>query len=124
MTSLIEIYECLCDRTRLRILHLLAQGPLCVCHFQEVLGEPQVKVSKHLAYLRARAMVETERNGNWIVYSLLAKPAAELQANLKCLQNCVQSDPEFRRDLEKLAVLRTSCCDPAGRVAGLPGPRR
>ena len=58
MTSLVQIYECLCDRTRLRILHLLGQGPLCVCHFQEVLGEAQVKVSKHLAYLRARALVD------------------------------------------------------------------
>lgn len=53
--DLVEIYKCLCDRTRLRLLHVLAQGPVCVCHFQEVLGEPQVKISKHLAYLRARA---------------------------------------------------------------------
>lgn len=110
MTSLVQIYECLCDRTRLRILHLLGQGPLCVCHFQEVLGESQVKVSKHLAYLRARALVETERNGNWIIYSLPAKPAAELEANLKCLQDCVQSDPEFRRDLVKLSALDLNCC--------------
>jgi len=32
---------------------LLLHGPLCVCHFQKVLGEPQVKVSKHLAYLKS-----------------------------------------------------------------------
>ncbi len=50
--DLIQIYQCLCDPTRLRILHLLTQTPLCVCHFQEILGEPQVKVSKHLSYLR------------------------------------------------------------------------
>lgn len=110
MTSLVQIYECLCDRTRLRILHLLGQGPLCVCHFQEVLGESQVKVSKHLAYLRARALVETERSGNWIIYSLPARRAAELEANLKCLQDCVQGDPQFRRDLKKLATLDLECC--------------
>ncbi len=33
--DLIQIYECFCDQTRLRILHLLCQGPLCVCDFQE-----------------------------------------------------------------------------------------
>ncbi len=110
MTSLVQIYECLCDRTRLRILHLLGQGPLCVCHFQEVLGEAQVKISKHLAYLRARALVETERSGNWIIYSLPARRAAELEANLKCLQDCAQGDPQFRRDLEKLATLDLECC--------------
>ncbi len=47
--SLIQIYQCLCDETRLRILHLLQDGELCVCHFQQILEEPQVKISKHLA---------------------------------------------------------------------------
>jgi ArsR family transcriptional regulator len=55
--DLVQIYECLCDQTRLRILHLLSQTPLCVCHFQEILEEPQVKISKHLAYLRNRGLV-------------------------------------------------------------------
>ncbi len=112
--DLIQIYECFCDRTRLRILHLLTQAPLCVCHFQDLLGEPQVKISKHLGYLRARGLVETERKGNWIIYSLGAKRAPELEANLKCLQDCVQTDPEFRRDLKKLTALRSACCEPTG----------
>src|ERR1035441_1903956 len=83
--DLIKIYQCLCDRTRLRILHLLGQGPLCVCHFQEILREPQVKISKHLGYLRARGMVQCERQGNWMVYSISAKPCRELAANFACL---------------------------------------
>ncbi len=89
----------MCDQTRLRILHLLGQGPLCVCHLQEVLKEPQVKVSKHLAYLRSKGMVEAKRQGNWMIYSLPAKRAVELETNMKCLQDCVQSHPQFQRDL-------------------------
>ncbi len=116
--DLIQIYECFCDRTRLRILHLLGVGPLCVCHLQEILGEPQVKVSKHLAYLRMRGMVRAERSGNWMIYSLPDRRAAELAANLKCLQDCVQTDPEFRADLGKLSELRVNCCEPAGVFAG------
>ena len=104
--DLIRIYECFCDRTRLRILHLLAQTPLCVCHFQEILGEPQVKVSKHLAYLRSRGLVETKQEKNWVIYSLPARRSPELEANLKCLQDCVQNDPQFKRDLRGLAKLR------------------
>jgi ArsR family transcriptional regulator, arsenate/arsenite/antimonite-responsive transcriptional repressor len=46
--KLVQIYQCLCDETRLRLLHLLLQGPLCVFHFQAVLGEPQAKISRHL----------------------------------------------------------------------------
>ena len=49
---LVQIYRCLCDENRLRIVHLLKQGPLCVCHFQTILQLPQVTISKHLAYLR------------------------------------------------------------------------
>ena len=117
--DLIQIYECFCDRTRLRILNLLAQSPLCVCHFQEILGEPQVKISKHLGYLKGRDMVVAERRQNWMIYSLPRKPARELDANLKCLQDCAQSDVVFKRDLKALAKLRSNCCEPDGILAAL-----
>ena len=113
--DLIKIYQCFCDRTRLRILHLLTKSPLCVCHFQDILGEPQVKISKHLAYLRSRGLVTTEREQNWIIYSLPSRRPAELDRNLKCLQDCVQTDPVFKRDLRMLEQLRASCCKP-GRL--------
>jgi ArsR family transcriptional regulator len=121
--DLIEIYRCLCDRTRLRILHLLTQTPLCVCHFQDILGEPQVKISKHLAYLRSRGMVETKREQNWIIYSLPKRQAPELKMNLKCLQDCAQSDPVFKMDLKRLKAQRSHCCEPAILVAR-PRPKR
>jgi ArsR family transcriptional regulator len=122
--ELIQIYECLCDATRLRLLHVLAQGPLCVCHFQEILDEPQVKISKHLAYLRKRGLVAVEREGNWMVYALPAKPSRELQANLACLQDCAAENPVFRRDLARLKKLApheavAAVCD---RVTGGRSP--
>jgi ArsR family transcriptional regulator len=116
--ELIQIYECLCDPTRLRILHLLTQTPLCVCHFQEILDEPQVKISKHLAYLRQRGMVVAEREQNWMIYSLPKKRDPELMANLKCLQDCVRSNPIFKRDLRALAKVAVKSDAPAGALLG------
>jgi ArsR family transcriptional regulator len=117
--SLIQIYQCLCDETRLRLLHLLQGGELCVCHFQEILGEPQVKISKHLAYLRARGLVEGRKEGYWMVYRLPPKPSPELVANLACLHDCVRENPLFRRDAAKRDKLRDQfsasspiCCAP------------
>ncbi len=110
--DLIKIYECLCDRTRLRVLALLGDGPLCVCHLQEILGEPQVKISKHLAYLKSRGLVVATRESNWIIYQLPAKPPHELQANLACLQDCASEDPIFRRDAAKLKKLRACLAKP------------
>lgn len=104
--DLINIYECLCDRTRLRILNLLCNGPLCVCHLQEILGEAQVKVSKHLGYLKAHGLVEVRREANWRIYGLVVKPTKALEANLACLQDCASEDKTFRRDFEKLKKLR------------------
>src|SRR5947207_9166179 len=111
--DVVQIYQCFSDRTRLRIVQLLAKSPLCVCHLQTILGEPQVKVSKHLAYLREKGMVEAERDQNWMIYSLPRKRAPELQANLRCLQECGRSDKVFARDLKNLAVLRKNCCEPS-----------
>lgn len=107
--KLLAIYRCLSDETRLRILHLLSVRPLCVCHLQEILGEPQVKISKHLAYLKAQGMVESRRHQHWMIYSLPRKKGPELEANLRCLQDCVTTDPVFRRNLKRLAKLKTDC---------------
>ena len=104
--DLISIYQCLCDRTRLRILNLLGKGPLCVCHFQVLLKEPQVKISKHLKYLRTHGMVEANRDKYWMIYSLPVKQSRELKANLACLQDCTREDGAFRKDLEKLEKIR------------------
>ncbi len=118
--KLIAIYKCLCDETRLRILNLLAETPLCVCHIQQVLGKSQVIVSQHLAYLREHQMVAGQRYRNWVIYSLPDAPSPELEANLKCLQDCLQTEPLFKKDRAKLqklygeksvrALLEEGCC--------------
>ena len=109
-SSLIQIYRCLCDETRLRILHLLAKGPLCVCHFQTVLQVPQVAISKHLAYLRKHELVASHRHEQWMIYALPEKPSKELDLQLACLQDCVQTHPVFKEDLKRLAGIASECC--------------
>src|SRR4051795_6964208 len=107
--KILEIYRCLCDETRLRLLHLLAQGPLCVCHFQTILGAPQVAISKHLAYLRARGLVIARRHEQWMIYSLPEQRPHELHLQLQCLQDCVQTDPVFKSDLRRLKAVQQDC---------------
>jgi ArsR family transcriptional regulator len=109
--NLVSLYECLCDVTRLRILNLLRGGPLCVCHLQEVLGEPQVKISKHLSYLKERGVVSATREGNWMIYALPKKserPAA-LRAAIASFSESADEAATFKRDLAKLAKIDLSC---------------
>ena len=106
--KIIELYKCLCDETRLRILNLLAVSPLCVCHIQAVLGKSQVLVSQHLAYLRARKMVTARRYRNWMMYALPSERPSALEANLQCLQDAAQSEAIFRKDRTNLTKLMGS----------------
>jgi len=100
--GLLEIYRSLADPTRLRILNLLLQQPLCVCHIQEVLDLPQVNTSQHLAYLRKAGIVDFERIQTWKVYRLNHSGNRSLQLNLKCLAECVKTGPVFSADLSRL----------------------
>ena len=109
-SPLIQIYRCLCDETRLRLVHLLTKGPLCVCHFQSVLQLPQVAISKHLAYLREHGLAEAHRHEQWMIYRLPVAPSPELDLQLRCLQDCVQTHPVFREDLRRLAGIESECC--------------
>ena len=102
---LLRLYDCLCDATRLRVLNLMAQQPLCVCHFEAVLRLPQAKISRHLAYLRRNGLVRAEQSGPWRIYSLARPPPPALAANLACLQDVRTEEPEFRQDLARLRAL-------------------
>ncbi|MGA3169543.1 MAG: metalloregulator ArsR/SmtB family transcription factor [Chthoniobacteraceae bacterium] len=107
--ELIVIYQCLCDETRLRILNLLAATDhLCVCHLQRLLDKTQVQISKHLAYLKTKGLVDSTRRANWMLYRLPNKRSPELSANLRCLQDCVQTHSVFKRDIKRLRALQPS----------------
>jgi ArsR family transcriptional regulator, arsenate/arsenite/antimonite-responsive transcriptional repressor len=103
--DLINIYHCFCDSTRLRILNLLMEGPLCVCHLTEILEVPQPKVSRHLKALRDAGALETERCCNWTICHLPKTPNAVLEANLKCLQDVRGEEAVFHLDLKKRAAM-------------------
>lgn len=58
------------DKTRLRLLALMADAPVAVGFLADRLNESQPKVSRHLAYLRNAGLVNTTRDGKWIYYGI------------------------------------------------------
>jgi ArsR family transcriptional regulator, arsenate/arsenite/antimonite-responsive transcriptional repressor len=68
--NLEQLFKAVADRTRLRILALLAEGEVCVCDIQAALGVPQPKTSRHLAYLRRMGLVVDRKEGLWVYYRL------------------------------------------------------
>jgi ArsR family transcriptional regulator len=106
------MFRAFSDRTRLRILHLLPGGELCVCHIVDVLGVPQPKASRHLAYLRRAGLVIARKQGLWMYYRL-APARNKLHAKLlDCLACCFQDVPELAKDAKQVAAIRrrSRCC--------------
>jgi len=64
------ICQALADTTRIAILYELAEGRKNVSQLVEALGSPQATVSRHLKVLRERNMVNSERDGVNVYYSL------------------------------------------------------
>lgn len=64
------ICKALGDPKRIQILFALSEKPCNVSDLAEALCTPQPTVSRHLAILRQQALVETERDGAFVIYSL------------------------------------------------------
>ncbi|GEM_PF-690420 len=78
-----RLFLSLSDKTRLRLLTLMANEPVSVGYLVDELGESQPKVSRHLAYLRNSGVVSTRRDGKWIYYGIQESPDPEVDRVLK-----------------------------------------
>jgi ArsR family transcriptional regulator len=118
-----SLLKALADTTRLRILALLGNNEVCVCHLHDSLGLPQPTVSRHLAYLRRAGLVDTRRDGVWMHYQVARSLEPHLQKVLRAAVEAVTSVPtsaqdrrQFQRAFGDLYVLPTatggSCCAP------------
>jgi ArsR family transcriptional regulator, arsenate/arsenite/antimonite-responsive transcriptional repressor len=106
------MFRAFADRTRLRILHLLQRGEMCVGDIHTILRLPQPRTSRHLAYLRKAGLVAVRKAGLWSYYSL-ALPQAAFHAKLvECLGCCFADVPEIRADEVRATKLKKNggCC--------------
>jgi ArsR family transcriptional regulator len=105
--DLATFFQALGDRTRLRLLNLMSGGEACVCYFVEVLGEPQPKISRHLAYLRRAGVVASRREGKWMHYRLAEPQDAAVARLLESTLAAFADDRQMQRDR---AAFERACC--------------
>ena len=117
------VFKALADRTRLRIIGLLAAGEVCVCEIHDSLQIPQPTASRHLAYLKRAGLVTDRREGLWVHYRL-ATPSDEilrtvLESTVHALTHLPITSRDrrrlYRRTGRQLAITDTApglaCCD-------------
>ena len=106
------MFRAFSDRTRLRILHVLQGGELCVGDIVQILQAPQPRISRHLAYLRKANLVTVRKSGLWTYYSLARAKTPFHRKLLECLTKCFGEVPELQADNARTTKIRKSggCC--------------
>ncbi|HUP71031.1 MAG TPA: metalloregulator ArsR/SmtB family transcription factor [Acidimicrobiales bacterium] len=87
----------LAEPLRWRIVELLADEELCVCHIVEELGVAQPLVSHHLRILRDAGLVDTERYRYWTYYRLCPEALVPLRERLDQFVSPLSEPGERRR---------------------------
>ena len=106
------MFRAFSDPIRLRILHLVQEGELCVCDLVAVLKLPQPTVSRHLSYLRKAGLVNVRQQRSWNFYTLVPGRTVFHKKLLGCLGACFSDVPERSRDLARAREIRArgGCC--------------
>jgi DNA-binding transcriptional ArsR family regulator len=81
-----KIFKALGHPSRLKMVESLFAGERCVCELQEIVGSDISTVSKHLNILKEAGILQDERRGTNIYYSLRMKCVANF---LNCVEDFV-----------------------------------
>ena len=103
------MFRAFSDRIRLRILHLLLDGELCVGDLVRILRVSQPTASRHLAYLRRSGLVVVRKKSRWVHYRLATARTEFHRHLIACLQNCFRDVPEVVADGKRAARVRKAC---------------
>ena len=116
-----RFFQALGDRTRLRLLNLMGDQEVCVCYFVEILGGPQPKISRHLAYLRSAGIVAARREGKWMHYRISMPGHIGAAQILKQTLGWLKEEKAMQADRARLAK---ACCSPSkyALLDGAPMP--
>jgi ArsR family transcriptional regulator len=116
-----RFFQALGDNTRLRLLNLMGDQEICVCYFVEILGQPQPKISRHLAYLRSAGIVAARREGKWMHYRIVMPPHIGAAQVLRQTLAWMGEDKAMQADRARLS---RACCAPrkSSVLEGAPLP--
>lgn len=100
----VTVFKALGDDLRLASLMLIRQQKkLCVCELTAALDVPQPKASRHLATLREAGLLDAERQGQWMYYSLNPRMPQWLS---QVLDETAEGNPALiNGELERLAAM-------------------
>ncbi len=116
--ELIQILKALSDESRLRILNILRDGPLCVCEIEAILEISQSNASRHLSKLTNANLVNYYKEAKFIYYKLDHETLNQYSFIQNILDNELDKDKKLKYDYEILKAYKNAnlSCDTVSQV--------
>jgi len=93
-----QILKALAHPTRLFIVDELSRGERCVCELTEMVGDDISTVSKHLSVLKAAGVVEDDKRGSQVLYSVRVPCVLNF---FSCVESVLKADAKGRASIAR-----------------------
>lgn len=118
MTPFITVLKALSEETRFALLELLLAKNLCGIALARRLGVSEAAVSQHLKILKEAGLVEGQKRGYWIHYSVKRAALKQAIQELERLtrRSAISTRQCYRLETKKKShsgkEVKTTCCGP------------
>ena len=101
MTKCEDFFKALSDETRQTILKMLERKEMCVCEILQAFEVSQPTISHHLDILKRAGLIESNRKGQNIYYSLNKHWFRECCSDFLSTFECCADLAKFHKVVEK-----------------------
>ncbi len=104
--KLVQLLKALSDETRLRMLHLLQHGDLCVCELESLLKISQSNASRHLNKLTTVGILRYYKSAKYVYYQINDE-LVDTYPFIKQILNTASGEvSQCQNDYERLATYK------------------
>ncbi|KNF07305.1 transcriptional regulator, ArsR family [Gottschalkia purinilytica] len=104
MEEKVEIFKALSDANRLVILELLSCGEMCACDIMDNLDLSQPTISHHMKILQQSGLINKEKRGKWMFYSIN-------KDKVDSLCDFIKYSTSYKEDCICKKIKKNNCCD-------------
>ena len=105
----LKVIKALSDKTRIKLIKMLQARELCVCEMQASLGLSQPSVSKQLRVLEEAGLVESRKEGLWVIYRLADAADSVYAEHMQAMLKEWLNDDQEIQQIVQLASTQNRC---------------
>ncbi|CEO33268.1 ArsR/SmtB family transcription factor [Paraclostridium sordellii] len=104
--KIVQILKALGDETRIKIMNILRNGPLCVCEIEAILEITQSNASRHLNKLMNANLVTYYKEAKYVYYKLNEDTLNEYRFVKSILEDGLEKEEKLKLDYDILVNYR------------------